>query len=169
MVETVTELFEYLNERGAYYGIPGTEIYDCIPDAARQNPKTAYDYMQLKDISHIEPLSKGGQPAGDNWILEDSSVNRARGAEEMTPEEQDIAEADGEFDAAKLRNAALIGGALTVGSAAAETALSVGAGVVGSAVEATFITTVVIPTVAVTVTVGGLGWVGWKLYKKLKR
>ena len=101
MVETAFELMEYLAERGAPYGISAEEILEQIPDSA-QSPKVAYEYMQLKDISHIEPLSQGGEPAGDNWVLEDSSVNRSRGAETMTQQEIDAAEADGEIDAMRL-------------------------------------------------------------------
>ena len=101
MVETAFELMEYLAERGAPYGISAEEIFEQIPDSA-QSPKVAYEYMQLKDISHIEPLSQGGEPAGDNWVLEDSSVNRSRGAQTMTKQEIATAQLDGEIDAIKL-------------------------------------------------------------------
>ena len=169
MIDTLPDLLEYLDDRGARYGIPGSEIHEAIPAAIRSDAKQSFDYMQMKDISHIQPLSKGGPPAGDNWILEDSDVNQARGAKEMTPEELEAAEADSDIDVAKLKNAALYGGALTMGAAVAEGALGVAAAGTAAAAEATFITTVVIPAVVVAGTLGGCGWLGYKLYKKLKR
>ena len=103
MTETISDLMEYLAERGAPYDIPADDLLAAIPESARE-PKLAYEFMQLKDISHIEPLSKGGATAGDNWVLEDSSVNRARGAETMTQTEQNTAELDGIRDAQSLRH-----------------------------------------------------------------
>lgn len=107
--------------RGAKYGIDGMEILDEIPESIRE-PEMAYEFMKLKDISHITPLSEGGDPAGENWFLEDSSVNRSRGAEEVTPQEQAAAKADGEWDARQIRKiagrAALYMGASTATEAA---------------------------------------------------
>ena len=71
--------------------------------------------MQLKDISHIKPLSQGGNPAGDNWLLEDSSVNRARGAETMTSSEIVAAQADNIIDCQQLARVGLTGGAFAGG------------------------------------------------------
>lgn len=107
MTETISDLMEYLAERGAPYDIPADDLLAAIPESARE-PKLAYEFMQLKDISHIEPLSKGGATAGDNWVLEDSSVNRARGAETMTQTEQNTAELDGIRDAQSLRHDAMV-------------------------------------------------------------
>ena len=173
MIETFSELMEYLGDRGAKYGISAFEIYETIPENVR-DPESAYEYMQMKDISHKVPLSKGGDPAGDNWILEDSDVNRARGAENMSPEEEEAARQDAQDDAnsisgKQLLKAAVLGGALTSGGAVVEGAVAVGQLAAGGAVaaaEATFITTVVVPTVVTTALVGGAGWLGYKLIQK---
>ena len=68
MTETFSDLMEYLAERGAPYDIPADDLLASIPESARE-PKLAYQFMQLKDISHIEPLSRGGPTAGDNGFL----------------------------------------------------------------------------------------------------
>jgi hypothetical protein len=113
--------------------------------------------MQLKDISHIEPLSKGGNPAGDNWLLEDSSVNRSRGAETMTNQEIVAAEADSIIDGKRLAKAALTGGALAAGGAIAEGALVV------TEVAA------VVPVIVTCAAIGGAGWLAWKAFKAITK
>ena len=174
MIDTFSELMEYLGDRGAKYGISAFEIYETIPENVR-DPESAYEYMQMKDISHKVPLSKGGDPAGDNWILEDSDVNRARGAENMSPEEEEAAKQDAQEDADKisgkqLMKAAATGAALASGGAVLEAAVGVGQLAAGGAVaaaEATFITTVVVPTVVTASVLGCIGFLGYKLYKKV--
>jgi len=170
MVDTAFELMEYLTERGAPYGISAEELLEQIPEAAR-TPKTAYEFMQLKDISHIEPLSKGGSTAGDNWVLEDSSVNRSRGAETMSDSEIATAKADSLLDARKLAKTALVGGALTTGGAVADVALATS----GAAVEAIageVVMATVLPIVVTTAAVAGTGFLAYKgaqrLHKSLK-
>ena len=133
MVETAFELMEYLSQRGAPYGISADQLLDAIPENARQ-PQVAYEFMKLKDISHIQPLSEGGNPAGDNWLLEDSSVNRGRGADTMTVVEQHAAIEDNIFDGKVLAKAAMTGGALAAGGMATE-AVVAGAAGAGAAVE----------------------------------
>ena len=139
MVETAFELMEYLTQRGAPYGITAEQLLDAIPKNARQ-PQVAYEFMQLKDISHIQPLSEGGNPAGDNWLLEDSSVNRGRGADTMTVAEQHAAVQDNILDGKTLAKAAMTGGALAAGGAVVDASLATaGAGVAaveGAAVAA---------------------------------
>ena len=135
MVETTFELLEYLDQRGARYGISGMDLYEQIPVDAR-SPEAAYAFMQMKDISHIEPLSKGGDPAGDNWVLEDSDVNRARGAETMSNEEIAAAEADGKADANALRKAIIVGGGLAGGQLLFDAALGTAAAAGGAAAGA---------------------------------
>ena len=176
MIDTLPELFDYLNDRGARYGISGEELYKAIPESA-QEPSRAYEFMQMKDISHKVPLSEGGHPASDNWILEDSSVNRARGAETMTPEEERTAKADAVDDAENIRVAdlakmAMVGGALTSGGAIVEGAIVAGEIASAAAVEtvaASFITTVVVPVVVTTAIVGGIGYGGYRLFKRLSK
>ena len=162
MVETAFELMEYLTDRGAPYGISGQELLEAIPENARE-PKVAYEFMQLKDISHIEPLSKGGQPAGDNWLLEDSSVNRSRGAETMSSDEIVAAKADNIIDGKQLAKAAMTGGALTTGGLPGEAA-----GTTFAVAETAVAVPTIITTVAVVGTVGALLWAGHAIYKATK-
>ena len=177
MIDTLPELMEYLEMRGDKYGIPAEELLEAIPEDAR-TPTVAYEYMQEKDISHKVPLSKGGETAGDNWILEDSSVNRSRGAENMTPEEEATAEADAQADAERLNKAQqrqyiktiAVGGSLTAGSSIVEGAVLAGQAVGGIAAvgaEATFITTVVVPVVVTGAIIAAVGGAGWWVWKKL--
>lgn len=171
MIDTLPELLEYLDMRGSKYGIDAHELLNAIPEDAR-SPKVAYQFMQEKDISHIVPLSKGGDPAGDNWVLEDSSVNRSRKAQTMTDQEQRIAETDGQLDAKRLVTATAVGGSLATGGALVEGAIVAGevaGGLAAGAAEATFITTVVIPTVVTGAILGGICYGGWKLYKRFAK
>ena len=154
MVETAFELMEYLTERGAPYGISGQEILEQIPSNAR-SPKVAYEFMQLKDISHIEPLSKGGNPAGDNWLLEDSSTNRSRGAQTMSNSEQQAAKADAVIDANGLLKAASTGAAIATGVAVADTVL-----VAGEVIALT-------PIIATVTVIGGGAWLIHQAWKRL--
>jgi len=144
MIDTISELMEYLDMRGAKYGIDGAELLNAIPESARE-PKLAYEFMQLKDISHKVPLSKGGPPADDNWILEDSSVNRSRGDDTMTKAEEATAATDANADAQMLKRGALIGAGGAVGA-------SVATAVMPLAVAAA---PLLISTAAV---VGGIAW-----------
>ena len=153
MVETAFELMEYLTERGAPYGISAQQIFEQIPANAR-SPKVAYEFMQLKDISHIEPLSKGGNPAGDNWLLEDSSTNRARGAQTMTTSEQTAAKADAVVDANGLLKAGATGAALATGVAVAESVL-----VAGEVIALT-------PIIATVTVLGGGIWLANEAWKR---
>ena len=150
--------------RGAKYGIPGLDLLDAIPESARE-PEVAYEFMQMKDISHKVPLSHGGESAGDNWVLEDSSINRSRGAETMTPEEERAAKADAQVDGTKLMNAAKIGGALAVGGAVVEPAIGFTLAGIGAIIEATVITPILI-TGAV---VAGTAVAGVAVHKHAKK
>ena len=165
MIETLPELMEYLEMRGDKYGITASELLEAIPEDARK-PQVAYEFMQQKDISHKIALSEGGNPAGDNWILEDSSVNRARGSDEMTGFEEAEAHRDNILDARQLTKAAAVGGSLAAGGAIVDGAIAVGAGA-ASAAEATFITTVVVPAVVTTAIVGGAAYGCYRLIKWL--
>jgi len=167
MIETAIELMKYLSERGDKYGITAEELLDAIPEEARE-PEVAYAYMQEKDISHKVPLSQGGDPAGDNWVLEDSDVNQKRGAEVMTAEEIDTAEVDGNADAKRLMKTAAAGATLAGGSALFEGAVFAGEFAGGLvATEAALLSTVVVPTLVTGALVCGAAWLGWKLYKTM--
>ena len=58
-----------------------------------------------KDVSRIESGHNGGEYTPDNTIMEDSSINRSRGADNMTAEELDAAEAAVETDTALIDGA----------------------------------------------------------------
>jgi hypothetical protein len=51
-----------------------------------------------KDVSRVQSGHNGGEYTSDNTIMEDSSINRARGADNMTAEELDTAQAAVETD-----------------------------------------------------------------------
>ena len=117
----------------------------------------------MKDISHKTPLSQGGKPAGDNWILEDSSVNRSRGAEQMTESERKAAQVDAQHDAHNILDkdtlirTATAGAALTVGGAVAEGAIIV-------------VETIAIETIATTLlTIAAVGGGCFLAYKGIKK
>jgi len=165
MIDTLPELMEYLEMRGGKYGIEAIDIFNEIPSSVRNDPELAHDYMQMKDISHKVPLSKGGDPAGDNWILEDSSVNRSRGAETMTDQEEATAHADAQSDASQLARAAKIGAALAAGGAIAEPAIGFGLGAIGAAIEAT----VVLPVLLTGAAVVGTAVAGVAIHKKAQK
>ena len=173
MVETAFELMEYLAERGAPYGISAEDIFEQIPEDAR-SPKVAYEYMQLKDVSHIEPLSQGGNPAGDNWVLEDSSVNRARGAETMTSEEIHEAKVDGQQDA-KMLKLALNKTGTVVAIGGVSSVVDAGLAAAPAAIEAANLTSTVatiapvLPYLVIGGLVAGTAWIGFKVYKHVKR
>jgi hypothetical protein len=176
MIDTLPELMDYLADRGSYYGISAFDLYEAIPESAR-TPEVAYEYMTQKDISHKIPLSQGGERAGDNWILEDSSVNRSRGAQNMTPEEEATAHEDAQHDAdhissKHLLKMAISGGGLAAGGAVVEGAVLAGeiaGGAAVAAAEATVITTVVVPVVVTTAIVGAVGYGAFRLFKRLSK
>lgn len=159
MIDTLPELMEYLDQRGERYGIDGQELYEAIPEDARK-PTVAYKYMQEKDISHKVPLSKGGDPAGDNWILEDSSVNRARGDREMTHSEELEAMTDSHQDVKRLLKQSATGlcygGSMAAGAAIVNT--TVAATTTASGIAATAVGIAALPAVIATVAIGGAGW-----------
>jgi len=165
MIDTLPELMEYLEMRGGKYGIDAIDIFNEIPSSVRNDPELAHDYMQMKDISHKVPLSKGGDPAGDNWILEDSSVNRSRGAKTMTAQEEATAQADAIHDAKQLTRAAKVGAALAVGGAVAEPIVTTGLMAIGAFFEAT----VVVPILVGTAAVAGTAVAGVALHQKAQK
>lgn len=160
MIDTMTELMEYLTDRGAPYGISSTELYEAIPEQLQSKPEIAHQYMKLKDISHIEPLSKGGNPNGDNWILEDSSVNRSRGAQDMSNSEQATAKKDSVLDTKRLVQTAAAATVFTTAGTVAEGALAAAevAQVGGFIITA-------LPTILTVGAIGGLGYLAYKAFK----
>lgn len=97
----------YLNERYGRYGISGEDGYNNhLSDEAKElSSDELIELMEQKDISHIVPQSKDPSQAGDieNTYLEDSSVNRSRGAQESTEEEIEAALEDQNYDVATIQ------------------------------------------------------------------
>ena len=86
---------EYLNSRFDDYGISGEDAYETlVSDEAKElSSEELIDFLEQKDVSHIIPQSEAPHLADniDNIYLEDSSINRARGAEVSSDEEISIA------------------------------------------------------------------------------
>jgi hypothetical protein len=75
-------------------GVQTQQMLDKIPSSdrsgvdARSSAENVRDYLTDKDTSHIKPHSKGESGHPDNIKWEDRSTNRARGDQDMTPQEQ---------------------------------------------------------------------------------
>lgn len=85
-----------------------------VPDTLKDDPSEVEVYMNGgtvvttdgdvvdisdKDLSRVESGHNGGEYTTDNTIMEDSSVNRARGAEDMSSSEYADANATNAFEA----------------------------------------------------------------------
>lgn len=92
----------YLNERYSRYGISGEEGFNhhLNDDAKNLSSDELIELLQQKDISHIHPQSSHPEWSEDinNTYLEDSSINRSRGARESTEEEIEAALEDQNYD-----------------------------------------------------------------------
>ena len=84
------------------------EAYDhLVPDHLKDNPEEVQAWMDGdpslgindKDVSRIESGENGGEYSVDNTIMEDSSINRSRGSDNMTTDEYTTAEASNAADA----------------------------------------------------------------------
>ena len=90
----------YIHERFIQYGIDGKDaFYDetLFPEEIRKlDSEQIVELLKTKDISHVLPQSEFPDLANDinNIVLEDFSVNRARGAEIMSHEEINVANND---------------------------------------------------------------------------
>lgn len=105
------------SEKQRFYSIAAKESSDhtafewfnhLVPDELKDDPAQIEVFMDGgtvvseqvlhelpdRDVSRIESGHNGGDYTTDNTIMENSSVNRARGADNMSPEELDVAQAD---------------------------------------------------------------------------
>ncbi len=86
-----------IRERFSRYNIDGQYAYDhsdIFSDQVKDmSSNDIVSFLQHKDISHIYPKSQYPFLEDDinNIFLEDSAINRMRGAEIVTPHEQQIA------------------------------------------------------------------------------
>lgn len=95
---------DYLAERAYNEGISVDDLLDMTPSSVSDCPIESATFWQQRDYSHIVPVSTHPHLANDpdNGMPEDPSVNRARGAEVMTVEEQIVATFDNEVVAAQI-------------------------------------------------------------------
>lgn len=88
----------YINDRYGTYDINGEEAFESWPEEMQElPPEQIKDILSSgKDISHKLPKSQFPEQADDldNTILEDSDINRDRGAKVMSDEEISAAEDD---------------------------------------------------------------------------
>jgi hypothetical protein len=93
-----------LESRAARYGGTLGDILAETPTYLWDSPTELEMFWADRDLSHIMPQSKYPELA-DLWtniMPEDSSVNRARGAEVMTQEEIELAELDNQISALEI-------------------------------------------------------------------
>lgn len=115
--------FLYAGTRGTSRGFEEARlVWESIPEQLRVlGPEEVAKRLDGFDWSHIVARSKGGGDEAANGIFEIASLNRSRGAEQMTAAEIEAASkvlTDTAFDAAleevalKMLGAALVGGAI---------------------------------------------------------
>lgn len=99
MTHTLDEAVEILSDRAALYGGDISDILDKTPTSMWDNPDELVEFWEGRDLSHIFPQSTHPWIADDwsNIIAEDPSINRARGADIMTPAEETMAQLDNEI------------------------------------------------------------------------
>jgi len=94
------ETKSYINDRFAAYDISGFDAFNdesLFPDEIRSlDSKQIIELLKTKDISHVMPKSQYPELESNlnNIVLEDSAVNRSRGAQIMTDDELSVAKED---------------------------------------------------------------------------
>ena len=96
---TLDQAVDILSDRAALYGGDISDILNKTPTSMWDNPDELVEFWEGRDLSHIYPQSTYPNMSNDwgNIMPEDPSVNRARGAEIMSPWEQTLAELDNEI------------------------------------------------------------------------
>ncbi len=84
----------YAGTRGTSRGqVEAQRVWETIPEQIRAaGPEATAKYLEGKDWSHIRAYSEGGSHSASNGLFENSSVNRARGSDLMTPRELEAAQ-----------------------------------------------------------------------------
>jgi hypothetical protein len=95
------ETYDYLEARGAAYGITAEDLLAKTPSIIQHDPDAVMSFWQQKDISHIVPTSTHPELASDfnNWIPEDPGANQARNDQIMSWDEHSHAQLDNLVDA----------------------------------------------------------------------
>lgn len=95
------QTYDYLDGRGATYGITAEELIAKTPSIIQHDPHSLMSFWEGKDISHILPTSSYPELAGDfnNWIPEDPGPNHARHDQIMSWYDHAHAQLDNFLDA----------------------------------------------------------------------
>ena len=88
-----------------------------------------------KDVSRIQSGANGGEYTPDNTIMEDASINRARGADNMTAQELEAAEATVEAESTLIDGGEIITEATEVAEGAVTTATEVSSDILGTVTD----------------------------------
>lgn len=98
--------YDYLDGRGAPYGITAEDLIAKTPAVIQNDPDAVMSFWQQKDISHIIPTSHHPELAGSfaNLLPEDPGPNQARQDHVMTTSEQAHALLDNHYDAQLLHH-----------------------------------------------------------------
>ena len=112
-----------------------------VPDELKDDPHEVETYMQGgtvvtsegetvtiddRDVSRIQSGENGGEYTTENTIMEDSSVNRARGADNMTASEYDTAVADNAVDTQLIDGSTQFSESVDLGATEAFTEVATG-------------------------------------------
>ncbi len=99
-MHTAESVATYLEGRATPYGGTLGDILSKTPVSLWDNPDELMEFWETKDLSHIYPQSVYPELANvwTNIVAEDSSVNRARGAEIMSDADVHVAYMDNELD-----------------------------------------------------------------------
>jgi hypothetical protein len=101
---TYDQAESYLETRAYNEGISVDDLLDMTPTSVSDHPVESAMFWQQRDYSHKLPTSLYPDMADDpdNAMPEDPSVNRARGADIMTSEEEYLATLDNELLATEI-------------------------------------------------------------------
>ena len=75
------------------------EIFETLPEPVKDCPQEVEAFLSTRDCSRQTSGANGGDYSADNITWEDSSSNRSRGGDDMTPTEVAEVNADANTDA----------------------------------------------------------------------
>jgi len=106
---TVEDVISRLETRASNHDLDVDVLLEKIPSNVVDSHIEVNEWLDLKDVSHIQPQSTHPHLANEpsNIMWEDSDVNRSRGAQEMTDTEILTAQLDNEIDARTIDNSSL--------------------------------------------------------------
>ncbi len=92
------------------------DVYVYDQGRASGHWETVEHTIDDRDISRIEAGANGGEYTHDNTIMEDSSINRSRGGEDMTSTEYEAAQSAETVDVQLIDGSTSAAGELSVGT-----------------------------------------------------